>query len=212
MIVLDYLMLFFEHIKIYDNEFIKQLLFHYRNKEDISISDFNQYISDEKYKILINDSYYQRGCGKYLLIECNREKKINSTKVEFLFEHGININEKGDFGETPLINASRSENLAIVKYLVENGTDVNDEDYNYESQIIISCEKGNEVIIKNLVEHKADVNAKSNKEKGIEEIVKYLVEHGADVNKENKKAIVKYLVGHGADVNKETKWAEISLF
>ncbi|ORX92330.1 hypothetical protein LY90DRAFT_272340 [Neocallimastix californiae] len=27
MIVLDYLMLFFEHIKIYDNEFIKQLLF-----------------------------------------------------------------------------------------------------------------------------------------------------------------------------------------
>jgi len=46
-----YLDVIFEHIKIYNNEFIKQLLFHYRNKVDISISDFNQYISDEKYKI-----------------------------------------------------------------------------------------------------------------------------------------------------------------
>jgi len=61
------------------------------------------------------------------LIECNREKKINSTKVEFLFEHRVDINEKGDFGETPLINASRSENIAIVKYLVEHGANVNKE-------------------------------------------------------------------------------------
>jgi len=100
-------------------------LFHYRNKADISISDFNQYISDEKYKILINDSYYQRGCGKYLLIECNREKKINRTKVEFLFEHGVDINEKGVYGYTPLISACRSENIALVKYLIEHGADIN---------------------------------------------------------------------------------------
>ncbi|KAG4100077.1 hypothetical protein H8356DRAFT_988601 [Neocallimastix lanati (nom. inval.)] len=85
----------FNHIKIYDNEFIKLLLFHYRDKVEIPISDLNQYISVEKHKILTYDSDYQSGCGKYLLTECNRGKKINSTKDEFLVEYGTDINEKG---------------------------------------------------------------------------------------------------------------------
>ncbi|KAG4104271.1 hypothetical protein H8356DRAFT_927613 [Neocallimastix lanati (nom. inval.)] len=71
----------FDHIKIYDNEFIKKLLFHYNNKLEISISDLNQCISLENYKILTFDSNYHRGGGKYLLIECNRKKEINITKV-----------------------------------------------------------------------------------------------------------------------------------
>ena len=89
----------FNRIKIYDDEFIKKLLFRYRDKVEISISDLNQYILNDKYKIFTYDSDYQRGDGKYLSIECNRGKEINSTKVEFLVEHGANINENGNLGE-----------------------------------------------------------------------------------------------------------------
>jgi len=38
----------FSYLKIYDNDFILQLLFHYRNKTAISTSDLNQQISNKK--------------------------------------------------------------------------------------------------------------------------------------------------------------------
>ena len=40
-------------------------------------------------------------------------------------EHGANINIEGKFGETPLIDASKSGYINIMKYLVEHGADVN---------------------------------------------------------------------------------------
>ncbi|KAL6597291.1 ankyrin repeat-containing domain protein [Neocallimastix sp. 'constans'] len=191
----------FNHIKIYDNEFIKLLLFHYRDKVEIPISDLNQYISVEKHKILTYDSDYQSGCGKYLLTECNRGKKINSTKDEFLVEYGTDINEKVEHGadvnkkdnwsQTPLFISCEKGNEAIVKYIVEKGTYVNKENTRGETLLFISCKNGNEAIVKCLVEHGANVNKANKKgeiplfiscEKGNEGIVKYLVEHGADVN------------------------------
>jgi len=137
----------FDHIKIYDNEFIKVLLYHYRNKAEISISDMNRYISNDKYKILTTDLDNQCGCGKYLSIECSRGKEINSTKVEFLVEHGADINGKDNLGETPLIKACRSGKEAIVKYFIEHGADVNKKNKRGETPLIISCEMGYEAIV-----------------------------------------------------------------
>jgi len=37
-------------------------------------------------------------------------------KVEFLVEHGVNINKENSIGETSLIKACKSGNVAIVKY------------------------------------------------------------------------------------------------
>jgi len=42
---------------------------------EISISDLNQYISIEKYKILTYDLDYQRGCGKFYRLNVIKEKK-----------------------------------------------------------------------------------------------------------------------------------------
>ena len=189
--LLDYI---FDHIKIYNDDFFKFLLFHYRDKVEISISDLNQYISDDKFKILTYDTDHESDCGKYLLIECNRGKEINFTRIEFLVEHGANINERDNKDETPLINACRSGNEGIIKYLVEHGADINKENKWTETPLFISFEEGNDDIVKYLVENGADVNKEDGYgkiplfiscEKGNESIVKYLVEHGADVNKEN---------------------------
>ena len=47
----------FSHLKFYDNCFILQLLFHYKNKTAITTSNLNQQVSNEKFIILINTKY-----------------------------------------------------------------------------------------------------------------------------------------------------------
>ena len=80
----------FRKLKFYDNDFILQLLLQYKNKIAISSSDLNQLISNEKFKILINntelisdkifviDKYNElnNDVNKYLIFECQK-KDIN---------------------------------------------------------------------------------------------------------------------------------------
>ena len=57
----------FNHLKFYDNSFILQLLFYYKNKITISQTDLIQLISNGKFKILINTEYYfDNHVDKYL--------------------------------------------------------------------------------------------------------------------------------------------------
>jgi len=48
------LYIIFGYLKFFYNDFILQLLFYYKNKITISTIDFNQQISNDKFKILIN--------------------------------------------------------------------------------------------------------------------------------------------------------------
>ena len=61
----------FNHLKFYDNEFILQLLFHYKNKTAMTTSFLIQQISNEKYKISVNNEYSSR-INKYLTNECKK--------------------------------------------------------------------------------------------------------------------------------------------
>ena len=114
-----FLDIIFNYIKFYDNEFILHLLIYYKNKTTISTSDLNQQISNEKYKISINNelldnsSYFD--IGKYLSIECSK-KYENINIIKYLIDNGIDINKevyfivKDYFGNrkrfnTPLFNA-----------------------------------------------------------------------------------------------------------
>ncbi|KAL6618511.1 ankyrin repeat-containing domain protein [Neocallimastix sp. 'constans'] len=194
-----------------------------RDREEVSISDLNKDISDNKYKNLTYDSDYQRGCGKYLLIKFNRGKEINSMKVEFLVEHGVNINKENSIGETSLIKACKIEhraninkknvcsktplfisckngNIDIVKYLVKNGVDVNTDTIFGETPLFYKCRGGNVVIVKYLIEHGADIN----KENNFGEIPLFISCEKGNVD------IVKYLVEHGADVNKKNDKADVN--
>ncbi|KAG4091762.1 ankyrin repeat-containing domain protein [Neocallimastix lanati (nom. inval.)] len=204
---------------------IRNLFNNNNNREEVSISDLNKDISDNKYKNLTYDSDYQRGCGKYLLIKFNRGKEINSMKVEFLVEHGVNINKENSIGETSLIKACKIEhraninkknvcsktplfisckngNIDIVKYLVKNGVDVNTDTIFGETPLFYKCRGGNVVIVKYLIEHGADIN----KENNFGEIPLFISCEKGNVD------IVKYLVEHGADVNKKNDKGETPLF
>jgi len=73
-------------------------------------------------------------------------------------EHGVNVNQKGIQGETPLLRACQRGHENIVKYLVEHGANVNIK--TYTTPLKVACENGNERIIKYLLEHGADINDK----------------------------------------------------
>jgi len=58
-------------LKFYDNNFILQLLLHYKNKTEISTQELKYQISNEKFKILTSKNY-SNNVGKYLIDETNK--------------------------------------------------------------------------------------------------------------------------------------------
>ncbi|KAL6623867.1 ankyrin repeat-containing domain protein [Neocallimastix sp. 'constans'] len=224
----------FENIKIYDNDFILDLLIHYKNEKAISTTELNQQISIEKYRISTKDWYYHNS-GKYLYNECIEDSN-NIMKIKFLVEHGVDLNKEHPIIDiTPLFIACRKGDEKIVKYFVEHGADINKENEVGETPLFNACDSGNEVIINCLIKLGADINKENingetplfrASEYGKEAALWYLIEHGADINKENingetplfraseygKEVIVYYLIEHGVDINKENKDYETALF
>uniref|UniRef100_A0A914CHA7 Uncharacterized protein n=1 Tax=Acrobeloides nanus TaxID=290746 RepID=A0A914CHA7_9BILA len=109
--------------------------------------------------------------------------------VQWLVEHGADVNVKSNNGETVLHSAAQWGSLAVVQWLVEHGADVNVKS-NDGRTVLHSAAQGSLDVVQWLVEHGADVNVKSNDGRtvlhsaaqGSLDVVQWLVEHGADVN------------------------------
>ena len=85
--------------------------------------------------------------------------------VQFLIDHGAEIDAKNDYGETPLYVLTESvadPDLKIVKLLVDNGADSNDWDAGTGCTPFFSaCAHGHFEMGKYLTDHgDADVNAR----------------------------------------------------
>jgi ankyrin repeat protein len=61
--------------------------------------------------------------------------------VQYLIEHGADINKENNEGETPLFKACRwgYDNEIIVQYLIENGADINKKNNEGETPLFIAC-------------------------------------------------------------------------
>jgi len=116
--------IFKKHLKFFDNEMIIKLLDYFKNKMPISISDFNEQINNNKYKVSteLNKNFEKYDSSYYLFNAC---KLGNASMVKYLVEYGANINEEDSNCETPLFNACINGYENIVKYLVKHGADVN---------------------------------------------------------------------------------------
>jgi ankyrin repeat protein len=152
--------------------------------------------------------------------------------VRVLVEHGANINQCDEDGNTALMRAT-SEN--VWKYLLEQGSNINKKNSDGSTPLHLAILNNYYEALKYLIKKGADVNEKDNEGKtalhtavslhhywyqmGTDpfKMCTYLVEHNADVNLENKKgetplhcAILlhfyqacKYFIEHGADVNRD---------
>jgi len=129
----NFLHIIFDKFRIYDDEFIKFLLYQYKNKISQSLTEFNKQISNKKYKISYSFNYYLNSACK----------SKNEDMVKFLIIHGANINGDNK-SQAPLFDAWEEGNENIIKYLIKHGADINTKNMYGETPLIISCYENNE--------------------------------------------------------------------
>jgi len=144
---------FFNISKFYDNEFIKLLLFLYKNKTPTK--NLNYEISKEKYIIILNWDKWDdfSWIDTYIIGYGN----INLFKL--LLRHGVDINKIFyEDREAPLFDACESVNIDLIEFLVENGADINKENNVGETPLFYVCESGNKDLAEYLVKIGTDIN------------------------------------------------------
>jgi len=224
------LRIIFENFKFYDNDFIKMLLYQYKNKTSTSVTNLNGIISNKQYRISSN--YSIKNFQDYFVSVCEYGK-VNV--VKYLNDYGADVNKKSSNNMTPLYCACEKGNEKVVKFLIEHGADVNKENKYNETPLYCACRNGNEKIVKYLIDRGADIKIVDILgysplfmacESGNENLVKYLIELGADINEEShcgntplfyacesgNENLVKYLVEEGADLKKINSEGETPLF
>jgi len=221
-------------IKEFDNKFILWLLSNYKSKKPVSTLEFNQQY--EKYRIPVDKfnkefEKTRNKATKYLFLACEAK---NITLVKYFIQHGVNVKNKNDDGETALFCACENGNLTLVRYLIHQGLDINETNHYGETPLFNACKGGHKSIVKYLHEHGADINKECNYFNtplfcacwnGNEHLIKYLIRNGAEINQENRdgetplflacksgnEAVVKYLVEHGADMHIRNEEGETPL-
>ena len=118
--------------------------------------------------------------------------------IEYLIDHGADVNKTNADGESPLNAAIQINNPELATYLVktllENGADVNVEGYRRTTALTSASYLGREDIVRYLVNHGADVNKGGcvgdtplymAAQEGHNDIVVLLTKFGADISKKN---------------------------
>jgi len=149
----------FKNLKFYDNEFIKWLIYQYKNKISISPKELNQKFSNKKYKI--PNSYYKyfyEGPTSTISYLNNVIKDKNKHLTQYLIEHVIDFNKTDEFGISPVFYACSNGNKELVEYLVEHGADINKKNKYGETPLFNACSIRNKELVEYLIDHGADIN------------------------------------------------------
>jgi ankyrin repeat protein len=132
---------------------------------------------------------HRQGCRSPLIYAV----ELGQTEiVRILLEHEADVNARGPWGRTALIEAAAScdEHLEIVQLLLEHGADVNLADNYGHTSLIEALMHGHKAIVQMLLAAGAAVNVRTPAYtalhcaacRGDAEMVQLLVAHGADVN------------------------------
>jgi hypothetical protein len=112
-----------------------------------------------------------------------------------------NINKRGDFGETLLMQAVLQGNQAAVGLLIQNGADVHLKDYGGETALHMAARKGYTAIVKQLLDAGVAVNVQD--VEGWTPLMRAVTEERAD--------IVGQLLSRGADIVKKNSDNETAI-
>ncbi|ORX77848.1 hypothetical protein BCR32DRAFT_247606 [Anaeromyces robustus] len=124
---------------IFDNKFILNLLFYYKNRQIISNNEINKLIKKEKFKIPWKDLLYHCFSGVDLdYCYYYSDEELNEIKLlmKYLNQYNIslNLNEKDQNGNYPLLLACQKENIEVVNLLF---------DYSNKNNIVLEMNEKN---------------------------------------------------------------------
>ncbi|ORX80843.1 ankyrin, partial [Anaeromyces robustus] len=82
--------------------------------------------------------------------------------VQYLINHGLDINKENDCGYTPLYGACIYKRLNILSYyFIKHGEDINKVNEDGETLLHFACERGNYDIVKYLIENGAKIDVEN---------------------------------------------------
>jgi uncharacterized protein len=120
--------------------------------------------------------------------------------IQSLLQAGANVNQRDEFGNTPLMIAADRSNLAIVELLLAAGADVRATNESGFTALMNAADHGNITIVKTLIKAGSDVRARS--KAGFSALymaLRHVCEN--DRSCDTIKKLVTVLVDSGADVN-----------
>ena len=132
--------------------------------------------------------------------------------VRLLLQHGVNVNDVADKGDTALYRACVSEQLAVVHVLLETGADVNLTS-NRLYPLMAACKAGNIELINLLVVAGADMKCrKSNNETCLHVAVNPYSSSAGSQKHADVVPIIKSFLESGVDVNERSSRGETALY
>ncbi|KAH0586575.1 hypothetical protein H2248_007800 [Termitomyces sp. 'cryptogamus'] len=123
-------------------------------------------------------------------------QRWNSSIVQLLLEHNVDVNVKDNDGKTALHLASENGDSKTVELLLEHKADVHVKDKDGKTALHFAGGSGFSQIVKLLLEHKADVHVKDNDGKTA---LHFAAQHFAAWR--SNSSIVQHLLRHNADVD-----------
>lgn len=90
-------------------------------------------------------------------------KYFNEPKIKELIKKGANINARGQFGETPLIDAAIQRTPEALQLLISRGADINAQNYEGNTALMNAINEGQTANVRILIAAGANVNIPDNK-------------------------------------------------
>lgn len=99
------------------------------------------------------EHHVAEGSKRTLLHVACSSGKTKPTMIDLLLEKGLQIDEQGDRGDTPLHNAARTGNTDVIRTLLNLGADQLIEDHEHRSPLTVAWQNGHSNLVKLLQSH-----------------------------------------------------------
>ena len=96
-----------------------------------------------------------------------KDKTVSNPEecVTEALQHGVDLNQVNDHGETPLIIAVRNRNIGMAKCLLQLGVDINVRDKQGCTALMACCQNNDKNAVKLLLDYEADISIEDNEGK-----------------------------------------------
>lgn len=131
----------------------------------------------------------ERGATPLMWVASSHHERVED--LQFLLDHGAEVNAQSDFGSTALVYASEVGFIQITRILLDNGAAMDTQNLGSMTALAVASAQGNVEIVRLLLDRGASISSPNGSKAlvtacsfGRYEIVQILLNRGVDVNAE----------------------------